>query len=215
MPETLPSGSINRGAATGRFIVNVVLLVVVACVAGVLWRAELEWHGWGGLDWARYFHWAIPAGAMLFIAWVVWVNRHLPVWHRLFVAVCLLLTTAVVYGLTEESVFVRYYRSRWFGNRMDETRYARAQVMWYLTPTIFAVVARLLRLGAGFWRVVLAHWLFIASYPVCVGLLVVTDHPGGPDFIHTIKSGFIIPFLMVAIGILFLPGVHCAWKRRS
>jgi hypothetical protein len=209
MPETPPPRGSPAGAPRlRRLVIDVLLLVAVGLLAGGLWRAEVEWHGWGGLTWIGYFHLAVPVGAAAFIAWVAWANRHLPRWHRIFVVLVLALATAVTYGVTKESLSTVYTWSSWYYGAGDLIWRAQARVWWYLIPTLYAVLARALRLGVGFWRVVLAHWLFIGAQPLCIGLLFVAHRPSEANFLHAIKTGFIIPFLTVAIGILYLPGAR-------
>ena len=45
-------------------------LVALAALLGVVWRGEVEWHGWDGLRWVGYFHWAVPVGGIAFLAWL-------------------------------------------------------------------------------------------------------------------------------------------------
>jgi hypothetical protein len=47
---------------------------------------------------------------------------------------------------------------------------------------------------------VLSSVLFVVSWPVAVWLLEVVDHRGGADLIHALKSGFVIPLLVVSLG---------------
>jgi hypothetical protein len=44
----------------------------------------------------------------------------------------------------------------------------------------------------------------IISIPISMVLLDVINHKGGEDFIHSIKSGILIPLWMFSIGILII-----------
>ena len=107
MSQTSPSpNSAPEAPPLRRLFIDVLLLVRVGLLAGGLWRAELEWHGWTGLLWLGYFHLAVPAGAAAFIAWVVWVNRHLERCHLAFLVLLLALATTAIYGMARESLLV-------------------------------------------------------------------------------------------------------------
>ncbi len=54
----------------------------VALLAGLLWRAEVEWHGWAGLTWLDHFHWAVPIGVLLFLGWLALFCGVQPMWKR-------------------------------------------------------------------------------------------------------------------------------------
>jgi hypothetical protein len=44
-------------------------LIIVSIISGIIWRLEVEYHGWHGLTWLTYFHLAIPIGFGLFLVW--------------------------------------------------------------------------------------------------------------------------------------------------
>ncbi|MBL4753370.1 MAG: hypothetical protein JKY52_07240 [Flavobacteriales bacterium] len=48
---------------------KILSLGILSLVLGVLWRLEVEYHGWEALKWIGYFHYAVPVGFLLFIAW--------------------------------------------------------------------------------------------------------------------------------------------------
>ena len=46
--------------------------------------------------------------------------------------------------------------------------------------------------------------LMFLSTPIAMLFLWLVGHKGGPNLIHAIKSGFIIPFLVFSVGYLVL-----------
>ena len=68
-------------------------LWLIALLSGIAWRAELELRtGWASLKWIGQFHWAIPAGVLAFIVWVLSVTRVKSPWA--FAATLLVYSTA-------------------------------------------------------------------------------------------------------------------------
>lgn len=43
-----------------RVLVRACSLALLSAASAAAWRAEVEWHGWGGLGWLRYTHLAVP-----------------------------------------------------------------------------------------------------------------------------------------------------------
>ena len=173
-------------------------LIIVALLCGVLWREELElrW-GWESLAWGEHFHWAIPFGGLIFMTWVSQMARPARPW-KLMAELTLL--WAVFYAVLE-FILLRFF-SRWlftFNFHYYYLGYA-LPLIWLLLPPSFFVVCR--RHGLQTPRRL--KWMslvcFFASWPLAVWLLDVVDHRGGADLIHALKSGFVIPLLVLSLG---------------
>jgi hypothetical protein len=64
------------------------------------------------------------------------------------------------------------------------------------------------------WEALLASVMcMFVSDPIARSLLRLVDHPGGSDSLHAIKSGFLIPFWVFAIGLLMVG--HVMRARRA
>lgn len=63
---------------------------------------------------------------------------------------------------------------------------------WYFSPTFWMPFLMLVPLAFGL------------SFPISIFLLELTDHPGGSDAIHAIKSGFIFFGFVISAGLPFL-----------
>lgn len=184
-------------------------LVGVAILAAVVWRVELEVNGWGGLAWLEYFHWAVPAGALMFMVWLALV---VPIPSIVDRAVFLAATAyaAVMWYAVALFALVSHFNAgpSAFVNMMltGETRYHIYATLIYavvpLTPVVFAILLSVFGARPSVWQLTVSLAVYLLACPVSIALLALVDHPGGPDAIHTIKSGFIIPFLIAGLGIL-------------
>lgn len=197
-------------------------LVLVAVLAAGLWRVEVEYHGWDGLIWIGYYHWAVPASAGLFLVWAGVFCGVRPAWKR----AALLSSIA---GFAVAAWFAsRWALVQWFGGapffmywRLPWTHFEPA-IPWgggqvYLGPWALPVIYPAIPLFACLiarafgrcrtWRHwLLANALFLGAYPAAVLALKITEHVGHDDApIHTIKSGLIVPLLVIGLGVPFLP----------
>ena len=184
-------------------------LVGVAILAAVVWRVELEVHGWDGLTWLEYFHWAVPAGALMFMVWLAVV---VPIPGAVDRAVFLADTAiaAVVWYLFALFALVSHFNAgpSAFVSMLltGETLYHIYATLIYavvpLTPLVFAFLLTVSGVRPSVWQLAVSLAMYVLACPVSIALLALTNHPGRPDAIHTIKSGFIIPFLISGLGIL-------------
>ena len=170
------------------------------------WRIEIALHG-PSQPWTRYFHWSLPVGVFLLTAWAVAANRSLGwarhAWLALFLALVSLLCSQTM-GLALANLYrggVLFFEKSW-SRRLGDLALV-ASVM--LTPLYYASLAWLIGLKAVWSRLPISLILFWAALPV--GMLL-TDLfcPQAPvSLAQTIKSGFSIPLVVVALGVLFLP----------
>jgi len=184
-------------------------LVGVAILAAVVWRVELEVHGWGGLDWIEYFHWAIPAGALMFMVWLAVV---VPIPGAVDRAVFLLATALAAVVWHGVAMFALYFHFNTGPGAFvemiltGETRYNIYAKLIYvvvpLTPVVFAILLSVFGARPSVWQLTVSLAVYVLACPVSIALLDLVGHRGGADAIHTIKSGFIIPFLIAGLAIL-------------
>lgn len=177
-------------------------LLVVALGSGLLWRMELEWRwGWASLTWAWKFYWAFPIGIAGFVIWASSV-AHARNRKAFASAVAGLLIIAMV-SLWECLWFLD---SGWrlpLAGMPGMTIQAAALAMpllWTLLPLAFGWVCRYYGVQVHFGLHVLSSILFVASWPIAIGLLQLVHHRGGADLIHALKSGFVIPLLIISLG---------------
>ena len=190
-----------------RMVLSWVTLAAIAVLSMVLWRVELYHHGWEGLTWVKYSHRAVPVGVGMFIVWVIVVNGWLELRRRILLTLALFFVSVFGYYRTGDALYLLFYRgASLFVPTWAQICLRSAAVAWLgLVPVLCAGVGWVGGVRPTWRRVIASEVVYLLSAPVAMGLLWVTQHRGGADFVHTIKSGFVIPFLVVALGILFLP----------
>ncbi len=194
-----------------------VSLFVVALICFLLWREEVFRRGWDGGRWMWYFHWAIPEGVALFILWLAVFSNVQPPVRRGILLVAAVLYAWLVYDWTGRAL--QYY----FGppgpplNFMLLLKYGegwaddwdRYKNSIYWVYPVIPVGAGLIAWGSGV-RVTIAKWilcvaLFLAAPSLSLKVLDYVRPGAEVDGLHVIKTGCIIPFLVIALGIPFLP----------
>lgn len=176
-----------------------VSLITIALLAAVGWRLEVEWHGWDGLGWIGYFHWAIPVGALLVSGWL---HRFGEARRPMMLAVAAFGLAAAVFLIEINAVAVVY--SRWPGG---QTRFLTALGLMLGAFVAYPIglwwIARGLGAPIRLRRCLLGLALYGAALPLTVALLDLMSHRGGADMLHAIKTGFVIPWLVVSLGLPF------------
>lgn len=187
-------------------------LLAIALLAGIGWRVELECRsGWYSLLWLNYFHWAIPAGVLAFIGWTLGVARVRRTW--LFLAVLLAFAAA---GYWVVNLAAHFYfgagpagmisvfqlgggdLDRGFARMMTLHRWMPA--LWALIPLSFCVLCREFGLRIPAWMMVVSAAMFVISWPLAIRVRGLFETQGFPDLLDALKSGFVIPFLIYALG---------------
>jgi len=195
-------------------------LVAVALVAGTAWRIEVERGDAADMWWISYFHWAVPVGCLLFVGWATAVSASLARVTRVTLALALVGVSFAGMGLAERSLrvllapfYVAQPLSGW-----DLAWYVAAAVFLAAVPLLVAMVARFARLRVTWGRLIVSEAIWLASPLAAMGVIAVffphghAGHPYGPDFAHAIKTGFVVPPLVVSLGILFMPRPAAADK---
>lgn len=182
------------------------MLTAVAVLAAVAWRVELEVHGWDGLDWIGYFHWAIPLGVFLFFGWLY---LFVPVSSKAR-RICLLLTAAVAgaawFLVVQFALCYRFNAEAFVPLTVGERPYRAYLNLIYavvpLTPLLFVGLLWAFVARPKLSRLALSIAIYLLACPISVGILAAVGHRGKPDALHAIKSGVIIPFLVAGLGVL-------------
>lgn len=210
-------------------------LLILALLSGIAWRAELELRGgWASLAWISYFHWAVPACVLAFIVWVLCVTRVQRL--RDFAAMLVMfgwLAHAFVDLLIHYSLSGGPFSGWYFFMLADplarlamnfllslpriegsSQRIAFFTVViplcWLLVPVGFSALCRGFGMHITLGPVLFSCAFFVLSWPLAVLLLDLTAHRGGPNLIHALKSGFVIPFLVFSLGLPVLKARNAA-----
>lgn len=180
---------------------SIASLPLLSVLCGLLWRVEIEvrW-GWAGLKWITGFHYA---SIFICLSFVTWLYHFVPcappnrAWIRSAIGWVGGMLCYIVYELSFSLLCNRF----------------PLPFPIYVIPYFLVFVAIPLSICcfASFfspkfqkrsWLVV--PLLFAASFPLSSFFLWITDHRGGTDPVHAVKSGFIFLGLVFAAGLPFL-----------
>ncbi|PCI98675.1 MAG: hypothetical protein COB15_05480 [Flavobacteriales bacterium] len=190
--------------------IAIVTLILISILSGIIWRIEIEYHGWYGLTWISYFHLTIPIGFLLFMFWANFFIQ-LTTLKR-----ALLNISALVYGLLIY-ISLRYSLVYLFGAgpKMTFEFLETPRWIWHLKGFSTFIIIPMIPVGTfyifkAFGKIVPLKSLLISiiglliSSPLSMVFLELINDKGKPDAIHTIKSGVIIPICMFSIGLLII-----------
>jgi hypothetical protein len=193
-----------------------ITLLLLALTAGLAWRIELELRsGWASLAWLGYFHWAAPIFVAAFIAWVAVFAA---VRRRAAFVSAVVGLAVVAYDIAE--IALRFFFDAGpsaaftavsLGHGDLGVGIGRFEVLrwlslaaWSLIPLSFCLLCRLFGAPVTLPRALCSAALFVVSWPVAVFVRGFFEQHGSPDGIHALKSGFVVPFLVVSLGIPLL-----------
>lgn len=184
-------------------------LSCLAVLIALVWRAEIELRGWDGLFWIDYWHVAIPLGGLMWLGWIARMNRDHQQKNEI-------LGFAAIWGILSYFVLgttARVYFSPWhalefemLADAITEMKTDRgtwkglALVGWGLT---------ILPLYGGFRFFICFPWwvwpvgicLWSGSWLLGSLVLHVVPDRNHTDLIHALKTGWVIPFCVVAAGL--------------
>lgn len=192
----------------------IITLLLLAVVCGLIWRWEVEYHGWTGLGWLGYFHFAIPAGFCLFLCWAnvfALGLRDIDLTKRIYLNV-----TAILFGLVMY-ILLKFTLIYYFVTGPSAMMVFMHKSAWEIAALRSAVYVVIPMLPLGVWGILLLFGQQVAlrrclmsiagmclAFPLSVLLLTLVNHKGGHDTIHAIKSGMVIPFWVLSVGYLLL-----------
>lgn len=185
-------------------------LITIAFTCGLLWRMELEYHGWRGLTWISYFHYAIPIGFGVFLLWanqLITISRK----ERIFINMLAILLGVLLYIGLKVSLTYR------FSSGSSALLAFMVEPAWKTTLFKYAIfliipafpicayfILKAFKYQPSFKLLVMVLIGIIISIPISITLLSAINHKGEHDFIHSIKSGILIPFWVFSIGLLMI-----------
>jgi hypothetical protein len=187
--------------------IKFISLITIAIFTGLLWRWEVDYHGWRGLTWISYFHFALPAGFLLFILWVN-VCLMIRISARLILNLLAGFSGVLNYYLAVKSLAYNYSRGPeglWLlfttsGWEFQFYKYI-APGMIILLPLSIYLAFRLIKFQIPVKYLLFSITGLILSFPLSITILWIINHKGGPDIIHSVKSGIVFPFILFSLGL--------------
>lgn len=192
-------------------------LLWLALVCGGLWRWEVEYHGWRGLIWVSYFHYAIPIGFGLFL---LWANALIEAgWSkRVALNLLVIIYAFFLYKYIYISIYINY-NSGPSAFAMVMT-FSRRELLFYgrlilflipFMPIGISLILRLFRFRQRILYVITSLVGMLISVPLTGLILRLIDHKGGNDPLHALKSGLLAVFWVFFMGFLLFgikKGLH-------
>ena len=180
---------------------SISLLVLLSLICAFLWRLEIEvrW-GWAGLEWLSGFHYSALLICLLFSLWLHYCTPCSPTRESVGRSI-------LAFGAGLASYFVYYFAfSMIYGRFPAPALFHIGSVVLILIaiPLGVFLLARHFSIRFRKFHWVLVPLLFAASFLLSSVLLLITNHPGGADAIHAVKSGFIFIGFVIAAGVPFL-----------
>ncbi len=187
-----------------------ITLFIIAILCGAIWRIEVEYHGWNGLNWIGYYHWAVPISLIIFLFWAN-LLFDFSLKKRLAInAAALLISAFLLYWLSKFLVFLfnagpsamlmHFQMGEW-------TRLFYSYAIYILIPLFpisAAIILRLANVKCSWYYVAISVIAMFLSIPLACYILDWTNHIGGANYIHAIKSGVLIPFSLFSMGFVLI-----------
>lgn len=196
-----------KGYITKRPLIS---LAALSILCGIIWRCEVEYHGWTGLIWIGYYHIAMPISFVLFLFWAnQFFKLNSP--KRILMNTFAIILALAIYVSIRTSVYYVYtggpkglflYLSN--SEFMLKLKKYQALITIPLSPIAVFALLKVFKLKPSIKQLLLSELMLIISLPLSMFLLYVVDHEGGYDELHAIKSGFLIPFVIFTFGLLFV-----------
>ena len=186
-------------------------LTITSIIIGVIWRIEVEFHGWEGLIWISYSHIAVPTGLILFMIWGN-LNINIAFRKRILLNIVGVLFGILMFYLIKLSLTYNFsgglsYFFLWTLPKWKGLIYLYMYSIFILIPLLPVgtyLILNIFKQKIKIIYLILSILFIISSVPISLYLLKLTNHKGYHNLIHTIKSGIIIPFIVFSIGFLMV-----------
>lgn len=174
-------------------------LLFIGIMMGLSWRYEVETYGWAGLAWIGYFYWTIPISLILINLWIAFVSYEISsrnaTWRR---------TGIFTIGLCISACLA------WFMRGVLQITFNRfpfppAILLLIPIPFVLWLLAKRMNFSTTWKNLAASTILWLAAMPVSIWLMKFLQDGDPANPIHSIKTGTIFPFLIIAIGLLFYP----------
>lgn len=198
---------------------RLITLFLFALLAGTIWRIEVEQAGWHGLIWITYFHYAIPAALFLFLIWAN-LSIQIELIRRIalnLIAISIAFIAVITLDLSFGRMFMSGPSALFYSPAKDPLRFLifGDVILSGILPLIIALIARMFGIVCRPVFVVLSITSLIISPYFGIFLLDLFNEKGPSDYIHTIKSGYLLALWFFSIGLVFIRHKHSTKKQRK
>lgn len=203
---------------------QLVSLVSTGIIAGIIWHLEVLYHGWQGLNWLRYFHWALPISTVLFCGWLLLILDIQPIKRRAWFVFIAGVYSVIIYIISYYFMAFAYTRGPQALFLLVEfgVFYLVSRYLFLLLPGIIVagsyLITRFFIKELSIRKFAISIVFFYLAIPLSILILIyfqgsIYDYPIQADFIHAIKTGIIIPFIIFALGYPYLKGLPRISKK--
>lgn len=185
-------------------------LILLALLCGIIWRIEIEYHGWKGLIWLSYFHIAIPIGFGLFLLWAnlcieLKMNKRIQlnitaILFGIFIYFWLKISLYYLFNPGSSALILEMQTPRWI---FFVFRYS-IFILIPLLPIGTYTILNIFKIKRPIKQLFYAILSILIAVPISVILLKISNHKGAHNYIHSIKSGYIIPLIVISIGLMLI-----------
>ncbi len=176
-------------------------LILFSLLSFMIWRTEIEYHGWHGLTWLTYDPISIPIVLSLFVLWInIFFNfKNTP--DRFILNLLLLFWIVVGSLLIINSLKLLFSYYSFFLTEWQLYLFNFIIIVVIpLFPFIALISLKLLKINVPKKYILGSQLLYLGAFPLAIFLLQLSNHKGGPNLIHAVKSGFVFPFLFFSFG---------------
>lgn len=185
-----------------------IALILISLVSGLVWRLELELHGWRGYKWLTYFHWALPFNIGIFLLWVNAQIKLKPLskfsFNILFILFLLVIFAGVglICLLRYNPQLIKFIAFIKFGpNTLINVRIAWISII-ITSPFLYNRILKLYNLKTNIKKASISLFAFWLSFPITLAILMLLNHKGGTNVLVAIKSGVTFPIMLFSLGTL-------------
>lgn len=193
-------------------LLAIISLGIIAVLSGGMWLFEVLLKGWQGLLWLEYFHKSIPFITLIFLVWVLAVSQVKP-FSRKILLFCVLAGLSAVWTLCTTYIFS-------FAFVMGPEAFALLAsygegvfrilqyliLPWFIIGAfIYIFILERFDIIIPFWKKTVSAGFYILCLPLGLLVLFILSllgliSPNWVDFIHVVKTGAAIPFVVFGLG---------------
>ncbi len=195
---------------------SVLSLIIIGILSGIIWHIEIICYGWAGLIWTTYFHLAIPISVFMLLIWLFIVKQNANIQRRILFIISAFLVSMIVYVLSSIFMEITFSAgpnailSLFFS--IDKACFILVYLSYFLPVIIAALTYFVTRI---FFQGTKVRYFFISCAMVYLSIplsLLFLGFIGNKiygftiqtDFLHSVKTGIIIPFMIFSIGFPYI-----------
>lgn len=165
-------------------------LLLIGLISGLLWRLEIEYYGWNTLKW---YYAPIHLSPIISLTMLIsWFHFTLIGTKKVFIYVCGIGFASILYVFLPTFIKACFPMVPFF-----------PPLVICNIPIIAFLILKLFGELTSFKKLLVSYSLMILSFPATLGILILIN-PTHTGVTAIYKSGFLIPFWIISLGILII-----------